>query len=135
MAAVIESAPASKKLTWTGRVLSGITVVFLLFDGIIKLMLIQPVVDSFTQLGYPVSQAFGIGVLDIVCAVLYAIPRTAMLGAILLTGLLGGAIATHVRVGDPIFSHVLFGVYLGLIAWGGLYLRDARLRAMIPLRA
>jgi hypothetical protein len=135
MAAVIESAPASKKLIWTGRVLSGITVAFLLFDGIIKLMLIQPVVDSFTQLGYPVSQAFGIGVLDIVCAVLYAIPRTAILGAILLTGLLGGAIATHVRVGDPIFSHVLFGVYLGLIAWGGLYLRDARLRAMIPLRA
>jgi hypothetical protein len=135
MASAIEGAPASKKLIWTGRILSGITVAFLLFDGIIKLMLIQPVVDSFAELGYPVSQAFGIGVLGIVCAVLYALPRTAILGAILLTGMLGGAIATHVRVGDPIFSHVLFGVYLGLIAWGGLYLRDARLRSMIPLRA
>jgi hypothetical protein len=124
----------SPTLTWTGRVLSLVVVLFLLFDGIIKLLGIQPVVDAFQQLGYPIQTAPAIGCLALCCAVLYAIPRTAVLGAILLTGLLGGAIASHVRVNDPLFSHTLFGVYLGLMAWAGLWLRDGRLRAMIPVR-
>jgi hypothetical protein len=125
----------SSALTWTGRVLSLIVVLFLLFDGIIKLLAIAPVVEAFQQLGYPVQTAPGIGLLALACAVLYAIPRTAILGAILLTGLLGGAIASHVRVNDPLFSHTLFGVYLGVMAWSGLWLRDERLRGMMPLRA
>lgn len=125
----------SSALTWTGRVLSFIVVLFLLFDGIIKLLAIAPVVEAFQQLGYPMQTAPGIGLLALACAVLYAIPRTAILGAILLTGLLGGAIASHVRVNDPLFSHTLFGVYLGLMAWSGLWLRDERLRGMVPLRA
>jgi hypothetical protein len=124
----------STAATWTGRVLSFIVVLFLLFDGIIKLLGIAPVVEAFQQLGYPIQTAPGIGVLALCCAVLYAIPRTAILGAILLTGLLGGAISSHVRVNDPLFSHTLFGVYLGLMAWAGLWLRDDRLRGMIPLR-
>jgi hypothetical protein len=121
-------------LVWTGRVLSSIVVLFLLFDGAIKLLEIAPVVDAFRQLGFPMTTAPGIGILGLACAVLYAIPRTAVLGAIVLTGLLGGAIASHVRVNDPLFSHTLFGVYLGIMAWTGLWLRDGRLRAMIPLR-
>jgi hypothetical protein len=125
----------SSALTWTGRVLSFIVVLFLLFDGIIKLLAIAPVVEAFQQLGYPMQTAPGIGLLALACAVLYAIPRTAILGAILLTGLLGGAIASHVRVNDPLFSHTLFGVYLGLMAWSGLWLRDERLRGMVPMRA
>jgi hypothetical protein len=124
----------SPALVWTGRVLSLVVVLFLLFDGAIKLLEIGPVVDAFHQLGYPVQTAPGIGLLALGCAVLYAVPRTAVLGAIVLTGLLGGAIASHVRVNDPLFSHTLFGVYLGVMAWGGLWLRDDRLRAMIPLR-
>jgi hypothetical protein len=108
---------------------------FLLFDSIIKLIKIAPVVESFAQLGIPDHLAFGIGVLELVCVLLYVIPRTSVLGAILLTGYLGGAIVLHLRVGDPLFSHVLFPVYVGLLIWGGLYLREDRLRALIPLRS
>ena len=121
-------------LVWTGRVLSSVVVLFLVLDGVMKLIGIAPVVDAFRQLGYPLESAPLIGYLALACAVLYALPRTAVLGAIVLTGLLGGAIATHVRVHDPLFTHTLFGVYLGVMAWGGLWLRDGRLRAMIPLR-
>jgi hypothetical protein len=117
---------------WTGRVLSGLMVAFLLFDGIIKLLKIQPVIDTFAQLGWPIKFAVPIGIVDVACAVLYAIPRTAVLGAVLLTGLLGGAIATHTRIDSPLFSHTLFGVYMGLWAWGALYLREPRLRALLP---
>jgi hypothetical protein len=121
-------------LMWTGRVLSSVVVLFLLFDGAIKLLEVAAVAEALHQLGFPMSTAPGIGILGLSCAVLYAIPRTAVLGAIVLTGLLGGAIASHVRVNDPLFSHTLFGVYLGVMAWSGLWLRDGRLRAMIPLR-
>jgi hypothetical protein len=121
------------KLVWTGRVLSGLTIAFMLFDSIIKLMQIQPVIDTFRQMGIPENLATEIGVIGLVCTVLYAIPRTAVLGAILLTAMLGGAIASHVRIGSPLFSHVLFGVYLGLFAWGGLFLREPRLRNLIPI--
>lgn len=130
------SAPAtSAAMLWTGRVLSGLTIAFLFFDGGIKLAPIAPVTETMQQLGWPTSaeMARGLGVMTLTIALLYAFPRTAVLGAILLTGLLGGALATHLRVGSPVFSHLLFGLYLGVIAWGGLWLRDARLRALIPL--
>ena len=119
----------------TGRVMSAVVILFLIFDAAIKLIPIQPVIDTMVQLGYPGTTgiARGLGVVTLVCVVLYAWPRTALLGAILMTGLLGGAIATHLRVGSPIFSHMLFGLYLGLLAWGGLHLRDPRLRTLMPL--
>lgn len=125
------SAPLSRGAIWTGRVLTALVVVFLLFDGIIKFMMVQPVVDTFAQMGFPVKHAYLIGAIDVGCAILLAIPRTATLGAVLLTGLLGGAIATHLRIDSPLFSHTLFGVYLGLFAWAGLYLREPRLRALL----
>ena len=131
-----EAAPISNAAMWTGRILSGLVVLFLLFDGAIKLVPISAVTETMEQLGYPASAdlARGLGVLTFLCTMLYALPRTSVLGAILLTGYLGGAIATHLRAGSPIFSHLLFGFYLGLMVWGGLYLRAPRLRALIPLR-
>lgn len=126
----------SKKALWTGRILSGLPILFLLFDGVFKLVRPTPaaVVEAMNKLGYPPTLTVTIGLLLLVCVVVYIIPRTAVLGAILLTGYLGGAVATHTRVGDPLFSHVLFPVYMGLFVWGGLYFRDERLRALIPLR-
>ena len=125
----------SRNILWAGRVLSGIPVLFLLFDGAIKLVPIQPVIDSLRELGYPATEAFArlLGVLTLLCTALYAWPRTALLGAVLLTGIMGGAIASHLRLGDPLFSHTLFGVYLGLLFWGGLWLRDERVRRVMPM--
>ena len=128
------AAPRIGAARWTGRVLSTLVVLFLLFDGLIKVVELDVVRETLVQLGYPPTVGFGLGVLTLVIAVLYALPRTALLGALLLTGLLGGAIATHLRVGSPLFSHLLFGVYIGLMAWGGLWLRDDRLRALLPIR-
>jgi len=125
----------SNKRLWAGRVITALPVLFLLFDIVIKLMQIAPVRESFVRLGYPESVAVGIGTLELVCLALYLIPRTSVLGAILLTGYLGGAVATHVRVGDPLVSHVLFPTYVGALIWGGLYLREDRLRALVPLRS
>jgi uncharacterized membrane protein YphA (DoxX/SURF4 family) len=124
----------SRTALWTGRVLSGIAVLFLVFDGAIKLVPIQPVIDSLRELGYPASDSFArfLGVMTLLCTALYAWPRTAPLGAVLLTGIMGGAIASHVRLGDPLFSHTLFGVYLGLLFWVGLWLRDERVRRIMP---
>lgn len=132
-----ETAPISNAALWTGRVMSAAVILFLIFDATIKLIPIQPVIESMVQLGYPgtVGLARGIGILELACVVLYAWPRTSGLGSILLTGLLGGAIATHLRVGSPVFTHLLFGLYLGLFVWGGLYLRDPRLRTLMPLRS
>ena len=126
---------SSKSALWTGRVLSGIAILFLVFDGTIKLVPIQPVTDSLRELGYPTTDSFArfLGVVTLLCTALYAWPRTALLGAVLLTAIMGGAIASHLRLGDPLFSHTLFGVYLGLFLWGGLWLRDARLRQLMPL--
>ena len=125
----------SKGRLWAGHLISGIAVLFLLFDSVIKLVVIAPVVESFAQLGYPVSLARGIGLLELVCIVVYVVPRTSVLGAILLTGYLGGAVATHVRVGSPLFTHILFPTYVGALIWGGLVLREDRLRSLIPLRS
>ena len=129
-----QPAPFSKGRLWTGRIMSALPALFLLVDAVGKLMKPAAVVEGTVQLGYPESVLLGLGIVLLACTVLYVIPRTAVLGAILLTGYLGGAIATHVRVGSPLFSHILFPVYLAVLIWGGLYLRDERLRALIPLR-
>lgn len=126
--------PRPKASHWAGRVLSALVVLFLLFDGLIKVIGLDVVRQTSEQLGLPPQISFGLGVMTLAIALLYALPRTAVLGAILLTGLLGGAIATQLRVGNPVFSHLLFGVYVGLIAWGGLYLRSDTLRTLLPLQ-
>ncbi|MGQ0660996.1 DoxX family protein [Sphingosinicella sp.] len=117
-------------------VLSGLVVAFMLFDGIIKLVPLDVVISSSRELGYPATAELArtLGLLGLLCTVLYVYPRTAVLGAILLTGYMGGTVATHLRVGNPLLSHMLFGVYLALLAWGGLYLRDARVRGLLPFR-
>jgi len=119
-----------------GYGLSGLVVAFMLFDGVIKLVPLDVVVEATAQLGFPASPSLAriLGILGLICTALYAFPRTSVLGAILLTGYLGGTVATHLRAGSPIFSHMLFGVYLGVMIWGGLYLRDDRLRELIPYR-
>lgn len=117
--------------TWAGRIVSGLVVLFLLFDCSMKLMKLAPAVEGTVQLGYPANLLFSIGVIELICVVLYMIPRSAALGAILLTGYLGGAVATHLRLGNPLFTHILFPIYVGAFIWGGLYLRDRRLRALI----
>lgn len=122
----------SKKRRFGGIALSAVPVLFLLFDSAGKLAKIAPVVEGTARLGYPIDTARPLGVVLLVCTLLYAIPRTAILGAVLLTGYLGGAIATHVRVEDPLFSHTLFPVYVAAMLWGGLYLRDARARTIAP---
>ncbi len=121
----------SRKALWTGRILSGIAVLFLAFDAAMKLFAMAPAVETTGQLGYPASTLLPIGIIQVVCLVLYLIPRTALLGAVLWTGYLGGAIATHVRVGSPLFSHILFPIYIAALLWGGLWLRDRRVAALI----
>jgi hypothetical protein len=123
----------SKGQLWTGRILSGLSIAFLLFDATIHMIKIPAVVAGFTALGFPASVAFPIGVIELVCIILYVIPRTSVLGAIFLTGYLGGAIATQVRIGAPMFSTTLFPIYVALFLWGGLYFRDPRVRALIPI--
>jgi hypothetical protein len=116
---------------WTGRVLSGIVVLFLAMDATMKLLRVPAAVEGTKQLGYPTGVIVGLGIIQLVCLVLYLIPRTSVLGAILWTGYLGGAVATHVRVGNPLFTHILFPVYVAVLLWGGLCLRNARLRAVL----
>jgi DoxX-like family len=131
---VAQTASLSKGRLWTGGVMGTLAALFLIMDGVMKLMKPAFVVQATVQLGYPESVIIGLGIVLLACTVLYLIPRTAVLGAILLTGYLGGAVATHVRIGDPLFSHTLFPVYLAVLLWGGLCLRDPRLRTLIPLR-
>lgn len=124
----------SKRRLWAGRVLSGLPGLFLLADSVGKFMKPAAVVEGTVQLGYQESIIVPLGIVLLSCTALYLTPRTSVLGAILLTGYLGGAVATHARVGDPLFSHTLFPVYLGVMVWGGLLLRDTRLSALIPLQ-
>lgn len=130
-----QSVSSSKGSLWAGRILSGVVVLFLLFDSILKFFKPAVVVEASAKLGLPMSLCIPIATILLVCTLLYAIPRTSILGAILLTGYLGGAVLTHLRVGDPLFSHVLFPTYLGTLMWLGLYLRDSRLRSLIPFRS
>ena len=136
MTTIAETAPVSKPARWLGRVLSGLVIVFLLFDGAIKLVPWPVVTETMDRIGYGSSETLArtLGVITVACTVLYAIPPTSILGAILLTGYLGGAMASHLRIGSPLFTHTLFGFYLGLMVWGGLWLRDRSLRALLPLR-
>jgi hypothetical protein len=114
---------------------SGLVIVFFAFDGVRKLIQPQVVIDATRRIGWPADAASLaiLGVILLACTALYAYPKTATLGAIVLTGYLGGAVAAHARLGDPLFSHVLFGVYLGLFVWGGLWFRDGRIRELIPI--
>jgi hypothetical protein len=125
------SPAASSGRLWAGRILTGLAVLFLTFDVAIKLLGLKPAVDGTVLLGYKPHHLPIIGVIGLVCLVLYVIPRTAPLGAILWTGYLGGAIATHLRLDNPLFTHILFPIYVAAILWGGLYFRDARVRALL----
>ncbi len=120
----------SKKILWTGRIMSAVPALMLLFSASMKLAHPPQLDEGFTHLGWPIGLALMLGVLELGCTVIYLIPRTAVLGAILLTGYMGGAIATHVRIGEPVYLHIAFGVLI----WGGLYLRDPRLHALMPFR-
>src|SRR5262245_35857627 len=128
------SAPHSRRALWGGRALSGFAVLFLLFDASVKVLQLPLAVEATTQLGYSANVLVWLGLLQLACLVVYVIPRTAVLGAVLWTGYLRGAVATHVRVGNPLLSQALFPVYVALLIWGGLWLRDERLRAVLPLR-
>jgi hypothetical protein len=122
----------SSKARWAGRSITALAVLFLVFDITIKVLSLAPAVKATTALGYPASAVWVIGLIELGCLVAYLVPRSAALGAVLLTGYLGGAIATHLRVGDPVFSHTLFPVYVAAMIWGGLYLRDRRVGVLIP---
>jgi len=124
----------SKSIRFTGYALTGAFSLFMLFDVAIKLIRHPMVEETMRQLGFPGGLGFPIGVIEAICLVLYLVPRTAVLGAVLFMGVFGGAIATHLRHADPLFSHVLFGVYLGLFMWGGLWLRNPDLRSVFPVR-
>ena len=124
----------SKSRIWASRIMVGVVVLFLFADSVGKLIKPQAVVDGTVALGWPESIIVPLGVVLLISTLLYAYPRTSILGAILLTGYLGGAVATHVRISDPLFTHILFPVYLGVIAWGGLWFRDDRLQALLPIR-
>ncbi|MGC2182078.1 MAG: DoxX family protein [Terriglobales bacterium] len=126
----VQAAPVSKTMLWIGRVISALMILFMLFDAGVKILKLPVAVEGTVRLGYPVSTIQPIGIVALVCVLLYAIPRTSILGAILLSGYLGGAIATQVRVQN---AWLIFPAVLGMLIWAGLYLRDERLRARIPL--
>jgi DoxX-like protein len=134
MESTTQYAPVSNKRLWAGRIMSAVAVLFLIFDGVIHVMKPAPVVQGFTDLGWSPALAVPLGIIELVCLALYLIPRTSVLGAILLTGYLGGAVATNLRVGAPLFGNILFPVYVGVFLWGGLYLRDSALRLVFPVR-
>ena len=131
MEAVITSAPPPRAFLWTGRILGGIGILFMLFDAIIHLIVIDPVVQSFEQMGFPVSLSTPFGIIELALITLYVIPRTSIIGAILLTGYLGGAICAQLRIGAPLLSTALFPVYIGALLWIGLYVRDTRVRTIL----
>lgn len=132
--ALPEGSVVGAKAIWAGRTFSALVIVFLVMDGVMKLVQPRVVIDATQQIGWPVAPITlaALGVILLACTALYAVPRTAVLGAILLTGYLGGAVAAHARMGDPLLTHDFFGVYLGLFVWGGLWFRDVRIRALIP---
>jgi hypothetical protein len=119
---------------WAGLAISGLVAAFLAFSASLKFIGVPEVRETMTGLGWPAQYDLTIGIIEAVCVILYVVPRTAVLGAVLETGLLGAAIATNLRVENPLFSHILFGLYLAAMVWGGLYLREPRLRALLPLR-
>ncbi|HEV3150700.1 MAG TPA: DoxX family protein [Acidobacteriaceae bacterium] len=124
----------SKSRLWTGRILSILAILFLLFDGIMKLVRPLPVTQAMAQLGFPQQLSVPIGIILLLCTALYAIPSTSVLGAILLTGYLGGAVVSQLRIGASLFGSTLFPIYFAVLMWAGIYLQEPRLRACIPLR-
>jgi DoxX-like protein len=131
MALSTQTVPVSKGALWAGRMLSALPVFMLLLSGVMKILKLQAVVQGFAKYGYPESQMVVIGLLEVGCTIVYLIPHFSVLGAILMTGYLGGATASNVRIGDPSF---IITVLLGMMVWGGLFFRDERIRALIPLR-
>lgn len=127
----VSNTGATRGRLWTGRILSGLGAAFLALDAGMKLFSVPAAVQGTTELGYPAATLVPIGIIQVCCLLLYLIPRTSPVGAILWTGYLGGAVATHVRVGNPLFSHILFPIYVAALLWGGLYLRDRRVRALL----
>jgi hypothetical protein len=128
-----QAGPVSKGRLWTGRIISAVVVLFLLFDSITKVMKERAVIEASAQLGYPANTIFAIGIILLVCTVFYIIPQTAVLGAILLTGYLGGAVAANLRIGSAMFN-TLFPIVFAALAWTGIFLRESRLGALIPFR-
>jgi hypothetical protein len=125
---------SGKKRRITGYALTAFVALFLTFDTVLKVLQLAPAMQGTTELGYPADSVLVIGVIELVCLVLYLVPRTSVLGALVLTGYLGGAIATHIRIGSPLLTHTLFPIYVALMVWGGLYLRENRLRELLPFR-
>lgn len=124
----------SRTTLWTGRILTGLFALFMLGASVAPKLLHMPIAEeTMAQLGWPAGYALMIGLIELGCVILYLVPRTSVLGAVLMMGLLGGAMATQIRAGSPLFSHILFSVYLGLFMWGGLWLRNPKLRALFPV--
>ena len=123
-----------KKTLWAGRIVSALAVLFLLLDGVTHLMKPAPVAEAFQRLAFPLNLSVELGIIELVCVAVYVIQRTSILGAILLTGYLGGAVATHLRVRDPLFD-TIFPILIGALVWAGLYLMDSRLRALVPFKS
>jgi hypothetical protein len=134
MELAIKSGSISTKSIWTGRIISTIVVLFMLFDSITKLMMLDAVVRGSAEIGYPSDVIWIIGLILLVCTITYIIPRTSILGAVLLTGYLGGAVASNLRIKAPLFSHILAPVYIGVLVWAGLYFRNKQLRGLLPLK-
>ena len=134
MQTVSSTGSLSMKSVWAGRIISSLITAFMIFDAVIHLMKPAPVVEAFAKLNFPLSFAVPLGIVELLCIVLYVIPYTSILGAIFLTGYLGGAVAIQLPTGNPFFGEILFPVYIGVFLWGGIYLRDARLRALIPFQ-
>jgi len=130
MQATMQAAPAPKGRLWAGRILSGLAVLFMLADAVMHILQPQPVVDAFNRLGYPIQLAVPLGIIVMVCVTLYALPRTSFLGALFLTGYLGGAVSSHVRIGDVPFN-IAFPIIMATLIWVGLFLRDRRLPALL----
>lgn len=124
----------SRKALWTGRLMSGLAILFLAFDSVGKVLQLPPFVQGSTEMGFAAGAVLWLGLIQVACVALYVLPRTSVLGAILLTGWFGGAIATHVRLGNPLFSHTLFPIYVAVLVWGGLCLRNRRVLDMLLLR-
>jgi hypothetical protein len=133
MQTATQTLPSPRTTLWAGRIISALAILFLILDSVIKVLKLAPAVESTTQLGYPESLVITIGIIELVCLAIYVIPRTSIFGAILMTGYLGGAIATNLRAGTPLFN-VIFPIIIGALLWGGIYLRDQKLRELVPLR-
>jgi hypothetical protein len=134
MQAATQAGSLSKKSLWAGRIISGLITAFMIFDAVIHILKPAPVVEGFAKLNFPLRFAVPLGIVELFCILLYVIPRTSILGAMLLTGYLGGAVAIQLPAGNPFFGEILFPVYVGMFLWGGIYLRDDKLRMLIPFR-